>query len=240
MKIAIITALQEESRGILKIAEQIQNLQMRGRTPVSCRIAGHDITLVEAGMGMLNAGWAASIMAVQKPELLISAGFGGAVLSGLAVGDVVIAEKVLHWTGSDFEQVAPMFYCQHLTGSQAYFRGEFISSDSILDKTQLAALLPQNICRAVAEMESAAVARVAAEHGIPILGVRVISDSWNEELGFSINELCNENMRLSPKLVAATILKRPRLIFQFIRLYRNSRIAAKNLGLAIERLLAQM
>jgi adenosylhomocysteine nucleosidase len=239
MKIAIITALPEESRGILKIAGQIHDLQMRWRTSVSCCIAGHEITLVEAGMGMLNAGWAASILAMQEPELLISAGFGGGVISGLAVGDVVIAEKVLHWTGNDFEQVAPMFYSQHLTGSQAFLRGEFITSDKILEKKQLAALLPQNICRPVAEMESSAVARVAAEHGIPFLGVRVISDPWSEDLGFSINELCNENMRISPKLVAATILKRPRLIFQFIRLYRNSRIAAKNLGLAIERLLAQ-
>src|SRR5690242_11762509 len=100
MKIAIITAMPEESRAILKRAEQVRKSSQGEHRAYRCRIAAHDVTLVEAGMGMLNAGWAATVLAAERPDLLLSAGFGGGVLPGLAVGDAVMAEGVLHWIGS--------------------------------------------------------------------------------------------------------------------------------------------
>ncbi|MEI6306367.1 MAG: hypothetical protein WCP33_06055, partial [Deltaproteobacteria bacterium] len=214
MQIAVITALPEESRAIRKRGVLIEDSPLGGRTATYCRIAGHDVTLVEAGIGMLNAGWAATMLAEKSPDLLVSVGFGGGILPGLAVGDVVVAEKVLHWTGNIFEQVEAGYYALNITGSQAPLRGEFITSDEILDKKKLAELLPQNICRPVADMESAAVARVALERGIPFMGVRVVSDTWDEELGFSISEFCDESKHIRIKSVAATILKRPAIIFQ--------------------------
>jgi adenosylhomocysteine nucleosidase len=241
MKIAIITAMPQESRAILKRAERIEKTPINGHRCCHCRIAGHDITLVEAGMGMLNAGWAASILAAELPDLLISAGFGGGVLPGLKVGDVVLAERVLHCTGNGFEQVAVNFHGQSGGNNPGLpLRGEFITSDGILNKHQLMVILPRDIHRPVVEMESAAVARVAAEHGIPFMGVRAISDPWDEELGFSIDEFCDDNKKIRPLKVLATILRRPRIIFQLIRLAWNSRVAASRLGAAVERLLGGM
>lgn len=238
MKIGIITAMPEEARAILKGAEELQKEQHGERSVFSCRIAGHEITLVEAGMGMLNAGWAATNLAVQSPDLMISAGFGGAVLPGLKVGDVVVAEEVLHWTGVDFERVATgMYEPEHVS---LPVRGCFITSDGILNKHELTGLLPGNTNRPVVEMESAAVARVATEHNIPFLGIRAISDPWNEELGFSINEFCDNKLRIRPFKVLATILRRPRIIPQLIRLARNSRVAARNLGVAMKQLFVQL
>jgi len=241
MKIAIITAMPQESRAILKRAKRIEKTPLGDRRACHCRIAGHDVTLVEAGMGMLNAGWAASILAAESPDLLVSAGFGGGVLPGLRAGDVVLAERVLHWTGSGFERVAANFYGQGAAANPGLaLRGEFITSDGILNKHQLVAVLPRDAHRPVVEMESAAVARVAAEHGIPFMGVRAISDPWDEELGFAIDEFCDDNKQIRPLKVFATILQRPGIIPQLIRLGWNSWVAAKRLGRAVERLLGQM
>lgn len=241
MKIAIITAMPEESRAILKTAKGVEKSRHGGRRTFHCRIAGHDITLVEAGMGMLNAGWAASILAAEGPDLLMSAGFGGGVLPGFKVGDVIMAERVLHWTGSDFEQVVARFYGQEAgTSPLALPRGQFITSDGILNKNQLIALLPRTVGQPVVEMESAAVARVAAERGIPFMGVRAVSDPWDEELAFSIDEFCDDDKRIRPLKVLATILRRPRIIPQLIRLAMNSRKAARGLHMAMERLLRHL
>ena len=238
MKIGITTALPEEAQAILKNAEELQRSQQGDRSVFSCRIAGHDITLVEAGMGMLNAGWAATALAVQSPDLIISAGFGGGVLPGLKVGDVVMAEQVLHWTGSDFERVTTgMFAPENVS---LPLRGCFITSDGILNKHDLLGLLPSGANRPVVEMESAAVARVAVEHNIPFMGIRAISDPWNEELGFSIQDFCDEQLRIRPIKVLATILRRPRIIPQLIRLAWNSRVAAKSLGTASKQLFQQL
>lgn len=239
MKIAIITAMPEETRAVLGKTWPVEKTVHGDRISYRCLVDGHDITLFEAGMGMLNAGWAASVLAAEMPDLIVSAGFGGGVVPGLKVGDVVMAERVLHWTGSDFEQVQTKFYGQKPGNSTSLFpRGCFITCDGIIRKQQLVELLPSGVIRPVVEMESAAVARVAAERAIPFLGLRAISDSWNEELGFSIDEFCDDDMRIRPLKVAATVMRRPRIIPQLVRLAWNSYVAARRLRTATDRLLA--
>ena len=185
-------------------------------------------------MGMLNAGWAATTLTAEAPDLMVSAGFGGAVLDGLAVGDVVLAEQVLRWSDSGFEEIAAEFHGVGLDADQLSIqRGIYITCAMVLNKRALSHMIPVGAVNPVLEMESAAVARVAATHNIPFLGLRAISDSWDEELGFSIGEFCSDDMRIQPVKVLATVLKRPSIIPQLIRLARNSRIAAASLTLAM-------
>jgi adenosylhomocysteine nucleosidase len=70
--------------------------------------------------------------------------------------------------------------------------------------------------------------------------VRTISDPWDEELDFTIDEFCDDTMRIRPAKVLATILRRPRIIPQLIRLARNSRVAAAGLAKTMRRLLHQI
>ncbi|HEY3308804.1 MAG TPA: hypothetical protein VGJ93_10150 [Desulfuromonadaceae bacterium] len=237
MKIGIITAMPEETRAILKDANSEKSV-LDNRNCFRCRIGGHDIMLVEAGMGMLNAGSTATALAVEGVELLVSAGFGGGVLPGLLVGDVVVAQQVLHWTGSQLDLTRPLFY--RVKTADPVLTGCFITSNGILNKKDLAGLLPSDIERPVVEMESAAVAQVAAEQGIHFLGIRAISDPWDEELNFSIHDFCDQQMRIRPLKVLATTMRRPAIIPQLIRLAKNSRKAAKSLGAAMKQLLAQL
>lgn len=241
MKIAIITAMPEESSAVLKGAKQREQTLLSGRKRYQTQIDGHDIVLVEAGMGMLNAGWAATALAGEQPDLMISTGFGGAVLPGLKVGDAVAAEQLLQWGGVEFEEVRVGFYGRNAVADALSLpRGAFITCDIIQDKRSLASLLPQDAANPVVEMESAAIARVAAEYGIPFLGVRTISDPWDEELDFTIDEFCDDSMRIRPSKVLATILRRPRIIPQLIRLALNSRMAAAGLAKTMQRLLHQI
>jgi adenosylhomocysteine nucleosidase len=239
MKIVIVTAMPEESGAVMKRATGRKKTLLGGRRRYAVSIAGHDVLLVEAGMGMLNAGWAATALAAEAPDLMVSAGFGGAVLDGLGVGEVVMAQQLLHWSGSEFEDVAVGFYGLNAVADRLELRrGTFVSCDLILNKRDLARRLPSCAINPVVEMESAAVARIAATHGIPFLAMRAISDPWDEELDFSIHEFCDDAMRIRPAKVLATILRRPTIIPQLIRLARTSRVAAAGLARGMERLLA--
>lgn len=241
MKIAIITAMPEESRAALKAAGHRKKSLVSGRKRFCSQMAGHDIVLVEGGMGLLNAGWAAMALATEAPDLMISAGFAGAVLPGLRVGDVVMAEQVLQWEGSGFEEIEVGFFgLNGIASALGVARGTFISCNEILEKHALAARLPASAVNPLLEMETAAVARVAAAQGIPFLAIRSISDSADEELGFSIDEFCDESMRIRPARVLATILARPRIVPQLIRLARTSRVAAASLATAMERMLREL
>jgi adenosylhomocysteine nucleosidase len=239
MKIVIVTAMPEESGAVMKRAEGRKKTVVGCRRRYDVRIAGHDVLLVEAGMGMLNAGWAATTLAAEAPDLMISAGFGGAVLEGLGVGELVMAQQLLHWSGSEFEDVAVGFYgLNAVADTLGVRRGAFVSCDQILNKRELARRLPSCAINPVVEMESAAVARIAASHGIPFLAMRAISDPWDEELDFTIDEFCDDAMRIRPARVLATILRRPIIIPQLVRLAGNSRVAAAGLARGMERLLA--
>jgi adenosylhomocysteine nucleosidase len=87
-------------------------------------------------------------------------------------------------------------------------------------------------------MESAAIARVAAEHGIPFIGLRTVSDPFDEELGFTLDEFCDDQLRIRIPKVLLTIVRKPRIIPQLIRLARNSRVAGASLSHAVGGLLA--
>lgn len=240
MKIGIITAIPEETRPVLNKAKQVGKTEHDRHRVWQFRIWGHDITLFESGVGSDNAGFAATALACEKPDIMISVGFGGGVLPGLKVGDVLMANQLLRWTGTGFEQVTALFYENSNNSASFLPRGSFISCGGILNKRYLADLLPNGVNCPVVEMETASVARVATEHGISFIGIRAISDPWNEELRFSINEFCDDNLRIRPFKVFITIMRRPYIIPQLIRLARNSRIAAKELGTAIERLLLEL
>ena len=241
MKIVVITALPEESAAITRQGRILEKTRLNGRARYRVSIEGHEIILVEAGMGTLNAGWAAAALAAEKPDLMISAGFGGAVVAGLSVGDVVLAERIQHRNGQQAEEVEVGFYGRNaIAGQLCLPQGTFITCDVILGKRELARALPADIRNPVVEMESAAIARVAALSRIPLLAVRAISDPWDEELNFSIDDFCDETKRIRPAKVLASILRRPAIIPQLIRLARNSRVAAGGLGKTMARLLSRI
>lgn len=238
MKIAIITAMPEESKAVLKKVTSCKKSSCGSRKRYQGQFNGHEISLVEAGMGMLNAGWAATALASEKPDLLISTGFGGAVIPGLNVGDLVMAGQILQYSASGFEEIPVGFYGLNSYAAQLGIPlGSFISNDVILQKTQLAAQLPEAVKIPVVEMETAAIARVAAANGIPFLAIRAISDPWDEELDFNIDEFCDENKQIRIPKVLATIARKPRIIPQLIRLAGNSNTAAKKLSTSVTSLL---
>jgi adenosylhomocysteine nucleosidase len=129
-----------------------------------------------------------------------------------------MARHIMQLHGNDLEEVSVGFYGQNnIAGKLSLPQGTFISCDTILNKSELAGLLPAECANPVVEMETAAIARVATLHGIPFLALRTISDPWDEELDFSIDEFCDDSMQIRIPKVLRTIAKRPHIIPQLIR-----------------------
>lgn len=245
MKIAIITAMPEEfnaAAACLGAGSVLRLGRLRARK-FSC--AGHEILLVESGMGFDNAARAAGkIIGEAAPELLISAGFCGGVAPELRVGDVVVARRMVIVSETGLEELPVehpaaglnLIARQAAAGARV-FGGTFAGTAVITSKARLAAMLANGYVCPVAEMESAAIALVASENRIPLLAIRSVSDPADEELGFSLDELCDRNLRIRPARVLLTILRKPRIIPQLIRLAGNSRVAARSLTAALEQLL---
>lgn len=246
MHITIITAMPEERAAVRAVlTAPVEKRRYAGYPACLGRLAGHTILIIESGMGFENAGRAAeAIIGAAVPDLLISAGFCGGLAPELRVGDVVVATALLVATVGDLENVPTDVpdACRKLvdasTPDDRLFSGSFISTPRMLPKRRLAGMVPPSVRCPAVEMESAAIAQIAARHRVPFAAIRSVSDPLEEELDFSLEEFCNRDMKISIPRVLLAVLRTPRIIPQLIRLASNSRVAAKRLGSAIERLVA--
>jgi adenosylhomocysteine nucleosidase len=245
MKIGIITAMPEEYRAVVQalgVTSYIKPGALRGRI-FSCY--GHEFLLVESGIGFDNAARAVeAIIEDLRPDLLITTGFCGGIAPELQAGDVVVAKNIVIANGATFEEVpvclsatGQNFVARQALEGKRVFGGTFISSAVITSKKQLAGMLSTQYTNQVVEMESAAVAIIAAEKKVPLLAIRAVSDDAAEELKFSIDEFCDSDMRrIRLHKVLQTILCKPHITPQLIRLAFSSRTAAKSLTAALSRM----
>lgn len=244
MNIAIIVAMPEEFSAAANClgrgtAGRLGKLKVRNFS-----YAEHRLLLVESGMGFDNAARAAeAVIREAAPELLISAGFCGGIAAELQIGDVVIAKRMVIVSEAGLEELptetpaaALNFAARQPASGEQVCSGTFAGTAVITSKAKLSGLLSGYPCPVV-EMESAAIALIAAENRIPLIAIRSVSDPAHEELGFSLDEFCDSSLRIRPGRVLLTILRKPRIIPQLVRLAGNSRIAAKSLTNALEKLL---
>lgn len=245
MKIAVITAMPGEYRAVAESLGTAAAAQVGTLRAGRFSLAGHEFLLVESGMGFHNAARAAEMLIRDaRPDLLISAGFCGGIDPDLQAGDVVVAEEIIIVSGGGFEAVPvslspagrDFVACQAAEGNRVA-GGTFVTTSTVTSKSRLAAMLPDSCPKPVAEMESGAVAIAAAENGIPLLAIRAVSDCAAEELEFSLEEFCDPDLRrIRVGKVLLTVLRRPRIILQLVRLSRSSRRAAEGLTAALSRL----
>jgi len=252
MNIGLIAAMPEECAPVLRRVRPYRNAGI-GRFPgwrftVGC----HEIRLIRSGMGVSHAAEAtAALIAAHRPALLVSFGFGGAVNQGLAAGDVVLATRLFRWEAGTLTHLngpdrtltdhAREAMANHsASGAFQLRRGEFITTDRIENKRELSALLGPDMENPILEMETAAVAQVAAAAQIPLIAVRAVSDSAVEELDFTIAEFTDGTMNISIPRVLVTLARKPRILPQLLRLSRNSRVAGENLAAGIVSLLGAL
>lgn len=245
MKIAVITAMHEEYRAVAACFDSAGTARAGALRSARYSTAAHEFILAESGIGFDNAAGAVeALIRDERPDLLISAGFCGGIDPGLRAGDVVVAQGIVIADGDRFEEVpvrfsaiGQSFVARQAAEGERVVGGLFISTSTITSKKQLAAKLPGNYPNPVVEMESGAIAIIAAEQSIPLLAIRAVSDSAAEELGFSIDEFCDAGLRrVRPYRVLLTLLRKPWIVPQLVRLAISSRRAAEGLTSALSRL----
>lgn len=244
--IGIIVALPEERIALVKKLQQVKR-RLMGEIPVySGLLEGRSISVIEGGMGTVAAAFAAKgFINELRPNLLISAGFCGAVRQGAKVADLVLCKRLFAFDIGGLHEVR-LPGSELITGRLSAelqskglrtWQGSFITTTQIVTKIEMAATIPDDLPTPVLEMESAAVAQVATAAGVAFMGLRVISDAAEEELNFTLDELTDPQLRISIPRVLLTCLKKPRIIPQLARLAANSGRAGKNLGLALQQII---
>ncbi len=166
------------------------------------------VSIHVSGVGRNRARRAAEqVLTGSLPELVIAAGFCGALSSALRVGDVVTSPRIVT--------------VDHLVSDPA-------------EKRQLAELHRAD----AVDMESSAVAEVCAEKGVPFLAVRAVSDTSDTALSPELVRLLSGGT-VSVWKACAALVRKPALLREFMRLARDTKLAARKLADALVKIVSE-
>ena len=156
-----------------------------------------DVVVVEGGVGRDRAEMATGeVIERYSPELLISAGFAGAVKPGLRVGDLFVCDRVWSVDGDPAFWKPEAASTRKLVGDESKERlsgkiggpvHEFLFAGCLsvgvfVGSSSLKGWIGSNFPVSVIDMESFWVSQLAAEHGIPHVVLRSVLDPMEETL----------------------------------------------------------
>lgn len=243
--LGLIAAMPQEIAPLLRRVGKCRKDREGGFDLYRFEVRGAPVCLIESGMGPLQARAATeALIKVAAPSLILNFGFAGGVLPDLAVGDLVFADRVLRLergvlTQAPAPAAPPAALLRDRGGAPTLSvkSGTFITAAAIMNKKEVAALLDSAVHHAVLEMETAAVLEAAAAKGIPALALRGVSDAAGEELGFSLEEFCDDRLRISVPRVLGCLLRKPWIAPQLVRLGANARRTGERLAEGVEKAL---
>lgn len=190
------------------------------------------VAIACAGASAERAGERARQLVEGGVEALLSFGIAGATDTGLQSGDLLIASEVtddeldLYPCDGDWQERL----CAALDDARVpYRRARLLGSRRLWrdpgDKEAIAAMT-----EAVAvDMESGAVAAVAAEAGLPFLAVRAIADTARDDLPTLVESAVRPDGMPAVGRAVAGLIRRPWELPAVLRLARQSELALARL-----------
>ena len=241
--LALLAALPLEVRPFLR---QIQARPLAGTAfPAWEFEAGEGRGVVAvSGMGDKAAREAAAqVLSLWQPKVLVSLGFSGVLLPGLAPGHLVLGESFWQYdpdTGRVEEAAAPapprsLAELARILAAAGLpvTTGNCVTTPGIIHKgRQGEPLLP--LTHPALDLETGALARAAKAAGLPFLALRVITDAAGEEIPDFLREGWEPGFGPGLPKVAGWLAKDPRRLVSMLHLWQRSRLGARRLAAALQ------
>ena len=164
--IAVTFALPAESSNFIKL------LQRRSRQGVLVRGTFHniDVCVLHTGVGEHSTRRrVGEFLQSQKPELLVSSGFAGALTDRLRVGDILLADN--------YSAPENLANARRLLPSSRTHIGSLSTAPAIVDSAAQRDDLARESGSLAVDMETRFIAEACSQSAIPMLAIRAISDS---------------------------------------------------------------
>lgn len=201
----------EDNKGYLQITDQGSWNELQF---FKGDLDGKSIVFARTGVGIKRARDGTNYVIKKfKPELIISAGLGGALMDGLKVGDVIVGEWVLSLKRNEKKRL----FCDISGLSIDFMKGGLLTENRFIhDPDEKRRLYDQTGALSV-DMETWGVIEAAEDYGAPVISVRSISDDSQVELPDMRHfySSCGELRKLN---AFKYLIFNPRLIYPFLRL----------------------
>lgn len=166
-----------------------------------------------------------------RPPTIILAGYGGALRTGLKVGDVVIANRIISSEPAAFAR-APSLILP--TDPSSLISGIVISSQSMVGEPTQKQSLHDQFGADVVDLESYAVAAVCDRLQVSWAVIRVISDDVNTRISPHVQKVIRAG-KASIIAVLKSMLLHPSSVVEFMRLANDAALARRKLAQSLAR-----
>ncbi len=239
----LLFALRRESQALWR---GFRSRRRIGSAPCRAWFCGRSwltVLLAETGLGpraMSNAlhwllGEPLSSQRRYRPQMVLSVGFSGALQDSYRVGDVILATEVADGDGNCWPANWPNRELPSTRRLPLHF-GRLLTMPRLIGDPAEKLSLGQQHQAAAVDMETAVVARLCSERGVPFGCIRAVSDDLHTSLSPRLVSLLDDG-RVSASRLLAAVVRRPRLVGELWRLARHTRLAAEQLGKALAELL---
>ena len=228
-RVAILAPMRPELWPLVRLLS-LREERTAGGTRWSGALAGVEVVAAVAGIGTRAAARTAEqVLDATRIDHLVVVGVAGGIGPGVAIGDLVVPERVLDLaTGAQYRpaRLGP-----------AAARGTLATSDAlIVDRDALARLERQGVV--AIDLETAAIAAVCERRHVAWSVFRAISDRADGgSMDASILGLAGSDGRPDLAALARFLATQPWRVPQLVRLARGLRVAANAAAAAAVRAL---
>jgi adenosylhomocysteine nucleosidase len=223
--VGVVAALASEARALGP------SMPRGGDPPLSeLAVLGAGSLLALSGIGRAAAAAAAQALVDAGVSALMTFGMAGGLDPALKPGSVVIPRELISTDGARYaacrawrEQVAAA-----VSALRAVSEGNLLTSTHAIQTPADKAAAFRTTGAAAVDMESVAVAEIAAKHNLPFIAVRVIVDTAADMLPRAVVAASRAGKVQFARLIGGLILA-PREIVSLIRLAQRYRIAMRSL-----------
>ena len=145
----------------------------------------------------------------QQFELLISAGFAGALNDELQAGDLLLAKN---FSTINLNERSLSF------SSLPIHMADLLTVSALIDSSNERNSIARASGAAAVDMETEFIARTCAEHGVPLLSLRVITDTPRQPFPAPMKVLFDvQRQRTNYRQLSSYVLKNPVTLWRLIR-----------------------
>lgn len=180
-------------------------------------------------------------MQYYRPQLLMSFGFAGGLVPGLARGTLVVADRLVSEDPDarayEVDQglvghILSVGRCERLPVQ----RGVVVTAAHAVTSEASKSALAQTSGASAVDMETWGIAQIACQAGIPWVAVRAILDAVADPLPLACVTALQSNGRIMLGRLSREIWRSPRLIGDLFWLAQNTAIARRRLSHLLRRL----
>ena len=179
------------------------------------------------GIGPQRAAHAAESLLARGAGALLSWGTAGALSPQLLPGNLVLPKVITTASGDtyqvDSEWRARTMRCLH--GRLAISDDSIVESQTVVAGVADKAQLFRRVRAGAVDMESGVVARAATRAGVPFLAIRAIADAASTAIPRDVLNIFDAHGEWRFSAVLPALLRRPPMVADCLRLWRDVRAA---------------